>query len=199
MIPPPPTRYAEHPPHAQRPAISSPFEDSWCSFLEPHYGEQVQKSRGRACQPSQRRACAMSPATPSTAASTSVGGGGWPAAARELCGLEVGEVADLHQEAAVLRVENCALAEQHWLLCTEVESVADELRERLRFALHANAAGNQRLSLEQASLIGQWYLDVSDRLTSLTAFARKADDPQSYVGATPPRTSLARVYASRQK
>jgi hypothetical protein len=88
-------------------------------------------------------------------------------------GISVQEVSKLYAEASMLRVECTGLAEKHWRLCSEIDSVVDEMRANLRIA--ARASGDRKLSLEQATRIGRWFLDVIERLRSLTSFMEKSD------------------------
>jgi len=115
-----------------------------------------------------------------------------PASLEETClGISTQEISRLHGEAAMLRVECSGLAERHWQLCSEIDSTVDEMRGHLRIA--ARASGDRKLSLDQATKIGRWFLDVIERLRTLTTFMQKHD--LQAAGSTPslPRVSMARV------
>jgi len=137
-----------------------------------------------------------SPRTPSTAASLHAERSSFLSQAT--CSLATGtesfandEIAKLHSDASLLRLECGALAERHWLLCSEVCLAADEMREHLRVA--ARASSDERLSLHQACRIGRWFLNVSDRLKNLTTFMHQEDFRSLVSRGSAPYLSLARI------
>jgi len=137
-----------------------------------------------------------SPKTPSTAATVhaehcsflSQGACPPPLSMRSFAG---DDVAKLHSDASLLRLECSALAERHWLLCSEVSCAADEMREHLRVA--ARASSDKRLALDQATRIGLWFLNVSDRLKNLTSFLHKEDFQHLGSRTSVPYLSFARI------
>merc|ERR1719284_116303 len=96
--------------------------------------------------------------TPSTSTSSQPG---FAAGAQSF---DVDEVARLHAEGTLLRVECCTLAERHWLLCTEVSSAADKLRAYLGDATGDHAGD------EQMAKLGAWFFQVVERLKQLSTF-----------------------------
>jgi len=58
-----------------------------------------------------------------------------------------------------------SIVERHFILCSAIGSTMDEMRQHLRAA--ARVSDDDRLSLEQATRIGRWFLNVGDRLSTL--------------------------------
>eukprot|EP00928_Gymnodinium_smaydae_P089382 TRINITY_DN73356_c0_g1_i1.p1 TRINITY_DN73356_c0_g1~~TRINITY_DN73356_c0_g1_i1.p1 ORF type:complete len:975 (+),score=237.03 TRINITY_DN73356_c0_g1_i1:132-2927(+) len=129
----------------------------------------------------------MPPSTPSTAATScdlssiqqALYGKGGNQHVRSVLETSSGAVAELHAEATTLRVENSALAERHWTLCAEVRSLAEGVRAQLRQAARDSVGGDQRLTLDRATQICRWILEVTDHLRSLATFALSSDFDQS--------------------
>lgn len=122
-----------------------------------------------------------SPATPSTSAS---------ATNAKYCGgglnmshsVDHDDIAKLLSESSTLRVENSMLMERHWILCSEISGAADEMRKHMRRAAHAS--GDGRLSLEHATQIGSWFLQITDRLKNSTLFMHKPESHSFNVGTS---------------